>query len=141
MKKAIIAVAIACLFMVSAGVVLAEGPKSENKPAPMMKMDQKENWQDKILDKMTADLGLTLAQRDKAAVIINESETKGKALMDKMREDMKVLREASEQKMKAILTEEQVQKYDQLTQNRQQKMGDAKEKGEMGPEGKPKGTK
>lgn len=138
MRK-IAAVAGVCLFMVSAGVLLAEGTKSESQPAPPMKMEQKVSWQEKMLDKMTADLGLTLVQRDKIAAIVNENETKAKTLMEKMKEDMKTLREVSEQKIKTVLTKEQVQKYDQLAQGHQQKMNEVKEKGGMGPEGKPAG--
>jgi len=136
---ATVAAAVASLFIVSAGLVLAEGAKSESKQVPVMKMDQKVNWQEKMLDKMTTDLSLTPVQRDKIAAIVNESETKAKVLVDKMREEMRVLREASEQKLKAVLTKEQGQKYDQLAQGPQQKMDGVKEKGGMGSEGKPLG--
>ncbi|MDD5492519.1 MAG: Spy/CpxP family protein refolding chaperone [bacterium] len=138
MKK-IMVVAGICLFILSAGVVLAESTKKESQPAPVMNTETKVNWQDKILDKMTADLGLTPAQRDKVAVIISESEAQGKALMDKMREEMKALRVASEQKLKAVLTKEQIQKYDQLAQGPQLKMDEVKGKGGKVPEEKPKG--
>lgn len=135
MKKIAVVVGV-CLFMVSAGVVLAAEAKKEMQPAPPMKMEP-QNWQEKILDKMTTDLGLTPAQRDKVAVIISESEAQGKAIMDKMKEDLKVLRVASEQKLKAVLTKEQVQKYDQLAQGPQPKIDGAKGKGPLAPEGKP----
>jgi Spy/CpxP family protein refolding chaperone len=125
MKK-IMAIVAAGLFIVSAGLVLAEGMKGESKPAPATKMDQKVPWLEKMLDNMTKDLNLTAVQRDKIGAIVMDNELQAKEVMDKMREELNTLRLASEQKMKAVLTKEQVTKYDQVTKERAQKAPEAK---------------
>jgi Spy/CpxP family protein refolding chaperone len=96
MKKAV-ALAFAALLAVQMSGLALAGEKKD--PA---------RWQEKRVEKMVKDLDLTAEQKDKIAAVMKESDEARKAEMEKM----KALRQDEEQKIKAVLTPEQAQKYD-----------------------------
>ena len=132
MKK-LIAITVTCLLVISAGIVLAAEMKGTDQkvpvpaPGPGMKMEQiKGDWQTKRLEKMSADLDLTPPQKEKVAAIYQANEPQIRAIMDKMMADLRVINEATEQKVKDVLTPEQVKKYDQKKAERQKQMEEMK---------------
>jgi periplasmic protein CpxP/Spy len=128
MKKLLAAV-IALMFIISAGLVWAEGMKCEG---PGMNGKEQGNR----LERLTQELKLTDDQKSKVAAILKEDEPAMKALQDKMMSDMKALRAASDTKIEGILTPDQIKKYEQMQQEHQKKMGEGKGMGRMGMKGR-----
>lgn len=110
MKK-LLAVMIASFFIFGVGLALAEGMKGEHK------MDQ-----GKKLERLTKELKLTADQKNKVEAILKEEQPQRQAIMDKMNADMKAINDASDQKIKAVLTPDQVKLYDQMQMKHQKKM-------------------
>lgn len=115
MKK-FVAVLVALLFVTSAGLALAEGMKCE------CKMDKTGKGQDKRVERLAKELKLTEDQKAKVTAILKEDEPQMKALQDKMMADQKAIRDASDQKIKAVLTPDQAKQYDQIKEKHQKKM-------------------
>lgn len=81
-----------------------------------------EKMQEKHLDKMTKDLDLTPEQREKVSAIMKENNEARKAEMQKRMEAAKA-RESTDAKIKAVLTPDQIQKFDAMRAERKEKMG------------------
>jgi Spy/CpxP family protein refolding chaperone len=116
MKKAV-ALVFAALFAVQlAGTAFAGDKKCQGK------------WQEKRVERLTKDLSLTAEQQGKITSIFKENDEKHKAEMEKMREAMKAEKAETDQKIQAILTPEQNQKFETMKAERQAKMEKMKEK-------------
>jgi Spy/CpxP family protein refolding chaperone len=74
---------------------------------------------EKRIEKLTKELNLTADQKDKVSSILKESGEKIKAEMEKVRE---VIKQDTDQKIKAVLTPEQAVKYDAQKAERRAKM-------------------
>ncbi|MCB4792113.1 MAG: hypothetical protein LHV68_09520 [Elusimicrobia bacterium] len=81
-----------------------------------------EKSMDKHLAKMTKELSLTPEQKEKVGAILKEKSDKIKAEMQKMCDAKKAIKDESYQKIKEVLTPEQVQKFDEMKQKREEKM-------------------
>lgn len=131
MKK-FLAVVIVGIFVMGSGLALAKDMQGECKVAPDKKMEQKKkNWQTKRLERMAKELSLTTEQKDKVAAIFKENDAKAKAVMDKAKEEMNAIRDTGDKQVKAVLTPEQVKKYDEMKAEMQKKMGEGRGKGRI----------
>jgi len=126
-----VAMLIALFFIAGAGLALAEGMKCESN------MDKQGKGQEKRVNRLAKELKLTEDQKTKVAAIFKEDEPQMKVFMDKMMADMKVMRDASDQKVKSILTPDQAKQYDQIKEKHQKKMDE--KMGKRGPKGEGKG--
>jgi Spy/CpxP family protein refolding chaperone len=100
---------------------------TDTKVAPGdMKQDKKDQWEQKKkgnrIDKMAEELNLTPEQKDKISAIMKDSDEQIKAQMQKARDNVKAIWDDSNQKIKGTLTPEQVQKFDKMEKERQEKM-------------------
>jgi len=86
--------------------------------------------QAKHLEKMTKDLNLTPDQKSKVEVILKEKGDKMKAEMQKMQDDKKAIKDEADQKIKDILTPEQLQKFDKIQAEHKAKMEKKMKKGD-----------
>lgn len=87
------------------------------------KMEQAmEKKHQKHLDKMAKDLNLTADQKDKVAAIMKEAGESRKAEMKQARENAKAKMEATDKKIEAVLTPDQVQKFEKMKADRKAKM-------------------
>ncbi len=118
MKKLATAVIASLFAMQICAVALADDK------AACEKCDQTkaEKMHAKRLDKLTKELSLTPDQKEKVSVILKESGEKNKAEMQKMKDSMKAMKEETDQKITAVLTPEQAQKYEKMKQDRKEKM-------------------
>lgn len=135
MKK-LLTVMIVSIFVLGSGLVLAKEARVDSPGMPGQKMAQKkEDWQSKRLERMATDLNLTAEQKDKIAGIFKGNDVKIKAVMEKAKEELNAIRDTGEKQIKAILTPEQVKKFDEMKAERQKKMG--KDRMEMRGKGRP----
>ncbi len=77
-------------------------------------------------DRLISNLDLTEDQRQPVTDILKEQWKKRKEIMqpalDQVQPEMETLREETRQRLAAVLTEEQLQKYDELSSKRQERM-------------------
>lgn len=111
MKKLLAVIFAGILTVQAGGIVFAAEDKDEGK------------WQDnKKIVKMTKDYDLTGEQKEKVSVIMKETVDKIKAEKQKFQETTKAIKAGEEQKIKAVLTPEQSQKYEKKRAENKEKM-------------------
>jgi Spy/CpxP family protein refolding chaperone len=110
MKKAVTLVCAGMLVIQVCGLAFAGDDKNPAK------------WQEKRVEKMAKKLDLTKEQKEKVAAIFKESGDKIQAETQKMQEAKKAIREDESQKIKAVLTPDQAQKYEKMQAERKEKM-------------------
>ena len=121
MKKSLL-IALGCIVAMQVyGLVYAKDDKECSKCDK--KMEQCTVKKDKKhLDKMAKELNLTADQKDKVAAIMKETGENRKTEMQKMRENAKAEMEATDKKIEAVLTPDQVQKFEKMKADRKEKM-------------------
>lgn len=129
MKKALI-MAFALVFASQTGVLFA-GDKGDKAGCKMCAKDgvecsprhHKAKWQEKRLERMTKQLGLTPEQKEKISAIFKENDDKIAAEAQKTKETVKTIMQDTDKQVTAALTPGQAKKYVEMKEERKAKAG------------------
>jgi len=75
---------------------------------------------DRAVERLTEDLALTADQQTQVKTILEESFAKGTEMREAHRQEMEALRDQTHESLAAVLTPEQVQKFDELRDERRE---------------------
>ena len=121
---------ICALVIVTMVHVQAQGPRQANREVNPEKIAER------MTQRMDEQLDLTEAQEKEINALFVEQANKRKAIEQAVREEMKAEREAHQQKLEAILTPEQKEKWESVRNEGRQKMRERR----GGNQGRPRGN-
>ncbi|PIQ82289.1 MAG: hypothetical protein COV76_04515 [Candidatus Omnitrophica bacterium CG11_big_fil_rev_8_21_14_0_20_64_10] len=105
-----IAVAVTVGFLLGGGFGLWQGRRE----GPRWMHRAPEERKERVIKRFTAELQLTEAQAVEVRRIISESHDRLQALRDRVRPDFRAVREEMKRRIRALLTEEQIPRFEAM---------------------------
>jgi cell division protein FtsN len=114
------------LVFISGAVVGALGYRMYSPPASSAQRMNREQWRRQYLNELTARVNLTPEQVQKVNAILDDTDARFTQAHEQQRQALEQIREDHRAKLRALLTPEQLPKYEQFRLERDARMKAAK---------------